>query len=102
MMRAADLYSGLGGVTEGASQAGVEVTFAANHWPEAIKWHSLNHPTVHHECQDLAQMDMRILPDLTSGILMAAPACQGYSECGQPAAHGTGGNRNGLTARFRW
>ena len=37
-------------------------------------------------------MDMRILPDLSDGILIAAPACQGHSQCGQPAAAGTGGN----------
>jgi DNA (cytosine-5)-methyltransferase 1 len=81
-MIASDLFSGLGGFTEGASRAGARVTFAANHWPAAVEWHRRNHPDVHHECQDLAQMDMRILP--RGGLLLAAPACQGFSTNGQP------------------
>lgn len=83
MMKACDLFSGLGGFTEGAAQAGVRVTFAANHWPAAVEWHRRNHPEVHHECQDLQQMDMRILP--RGGLLLAAPACQGFSTNGQPS-----------------
>lgn len=81
-MIASDLFSGLGGFTEGARQAGARVVFAANHWPSAVEWHARNHPEVHHECQDLAQMDMRILPQ--GGLLLAAPACQGFSTGGQP------------------
>lgn len=81
-MNASDLFSGLGGFTEGARLAGVRVSFAANHWPAAVEWHRRNHPEVHHECQDLAQMDMRILP--RGGLLLAAPACQGFSSNGQP------------------
>jgi DNA (cytosine-5)-methyltransferase 1 len=80
---ASDLFSGLGGFTEGARRAGARVTFAANHWPAAVEWHRKNHPEVHHECQDLAQMDMRILP--RGGLLLAAPACQGFSTNGQPS-----------------
>ncbi len=89
---AADLFSGLGGLTEGARRAGVRVVFAANHLPLAVRWHHANHPDTHHEQQDLAQMDMRILPDLSSGLLLAAPACQGFTQAGQPARSGTGGN----------
>lgn len=81
-MNAVDLFAGLGGFTEGATRAGAHVTFAANHWPAAVEWHRRNHPEVHHECQDLAQMDMRILP--RGGLLLAAPACQGFSTNGQP------------------
>jgi len=80
-MIAADLFSGLGGFTEGARRAGATVAFAANHWPAAVAWHRLNHPEVHHECQDLAQMDMRVLP--RGGLILAAPACQGFSTAGQ-------------------
>lgn len=31
-MKGADLFAGLGGSSEGARQAGVEVVWAANHW----------------------------------------------------------------------
>lgn len=80
-LRSIDLFAGLGGFTEGALLAGARVVFAANHWPAAVEWHRRNHPDVHHECQDLAQMDMRVLP--RGGLLLAAPACQGFSTNGQ-------------------
>lgn len=90
---AADLFAGLGGFSEGARQTGrVDVQFAANHWPDAVAIHSLNHPSTHHECQDLMHVDWRLLPDLSSGILLASPACQGHSNAGQPAQKGTGGS----------
>ncbi len=93
MIPAADLFAGLGGFTEGAVQTmRVDVQFAANHWPAAVKWHRANHPDVEHMTQDLAQCDFRVLPDLCDGILIASPACQGFSEAGQPGAKGTGGN----------
>ncbi len=86
----ADLFSGLGGFTEGAHQAGTRVVFAANHWPEAVEWHSRRHPATWHECQDLQQFDFSELPPVD--ILIASPACQGQSTAGRPARAGTGGN----------
>ncbi len=83
-MIAADLFSGLGGWTEGATGAGVRVLWAANHWPAAVAAHRANHPDVHHECQDLMQVDWRALPDLRDGMLIASPACQGFSPNGRP------------------
>lgn len=83
-MNAADLFSGLGGWTAGATSAGVRVLWAANHWPDAVAAHRANHPDVHHECQDLMQVDWRALPDLRDGILIASPACQGFSSNGRP------------------
>ncbi|EUB74496.1 C-5 cytosine-specific DNA methylase [Pseudomonas sp. GM41(2012)] len=53
MTTAIDLFAGLGGWSTGARNAGVEVVWAANHWPEAVKWHSANHPRTQHVCQDL-------------------------------------------------
>ena len=51
---------GRGGFTERASHARTNFVFAANHWLELLDGHRRNHPSVHHECQDLARMDMRI------------------------------------------
>lgn len=81
---AADLFAGLGGWSAGAALAGVRVVFAANHWPAAVAVHRINHPGVHHECQDLMQIDWRALPDLRDGVLIASPACQGFSPNGRP------------------
>lgn len=91
MITAADLFSGLGGFTEGAHQTGkVAVTIAANHWADACRWHAENHPETTHLQQDLQQMDMRRLHGID--LLLAAPECQGHSQNSQPARKGTGGN----------
>jgi len=81
-MRAVDLFSGWGGLTQGSEDAGVEVVWAANHWPLAVETHALNHPNTFHSCQDLHQADWTELPEYE--ILLAAPACQGHSTASQP------------------
>lgn len=74
---AIDLFAGLGGNTVAATQAGVRVVYAANHWPEAVRIHSLNHPNCRHDCQDLRQANFFNLPDFS--LMLASPACQGHS-----------------------
>ncbi|MNJ25809.1 hypothetical protein D3C77_202660 [compost metagenome] len=37
MTTAIDLFAGLGGWSTGARAAGVQVLWAANHWPKAVK-----------------------------------------------------------------
>ena len=91
-MLAADLFAGLGGFSEGARQAGAQVALAVNHWPEAVEWHAANHPEASHLCQDIRAFPLAALPDLRRGLLMAAPACQGHSQAGQPARAGSGGS----------
>ena len=91
-MKAVDLFAGWGGMTEGARQAGVSVVWAANHWPLAVEAHSMNHPSTQHVCQDLRQADWTALP--AYDLLLAAPACQGHSEAGQP-----GRRRDGVRRR---
>ena len=52
MTRAVDLFAGWGGFTEGAERVpGVDVLWAANHWPLAVEAHALNHPGTAHSCQ---------------------------------------------------
>lgn len=85
-MMVADLFSGLGGFTEGATQAGLPVAIAANHWAEAVAWHTRNHPEVRHLQQDLQQMDMRLLEGVE--LVIASPECQGHSPNGRPSVAG--------------
>ncbi len=99
MTRALDLFSGAGGFTCGATQAGAVVVWAANHWPEAVDCHAANHPTVAHVTQDLAEMDWTRCPQ--ASLLLASPACQGHSQAGQPARKGTGGNFKPDPVRLR-
>ena len=81
-MRAIDLFAGWGGFTLGAHNAGVEVIWAANHWPTAVATHKANHPGTTHACQDLKQADWTNLEPFD--LLLASPACQGHSTASQP------------------
>jgi len=76
-MRTIDLFAGAGGFTAGALQAGADVLWAANHWPEAVAAHASNHPDTAHACQDLTQADFTRVPE--HDLLLASPACQGHS-----------------------
>lgn len=76
-MRAIDLFAGAGGFTAGAELAGVDVVWAANHWPVAVEVHAANHPGTVHVCQDLQQADWSQVP--AHDILLASPACQGHT-----------------------
>lgn len=83
MIRAVDLFAGLGGATAGLEAEGVEVVLAANHWKFAVDVHALNHPRTRHVLQDLRQADFAAWPDVDLG--WASPACQGHSQAAQPA-----------------
>ena len=82
-MRAVDLFAGAGGFTLGASRAGADVLWAANHWQLAVDVHEARHPGAEHKCQDLQQADFTVLPDYE--LLLASPACTGHSNAGQGA-----------------
>jgi DNA (cytosine-5)-methyltransferase 1 len=75
-MIAVDLFAGIGGLSEGARQAGVQTKWAANHWALACEWYQTNHG-LRPECQDLQQADFRDAP--AHDLLLAAPACQGHT-----------------------
>lgn len=77
-MKAIDLFAGLGGWSTGARMAGIDVVWAANHWPVAVEWHSQNHPDALHVCQDLHQANWELVP--RHDILLASPCCQGHSK----------------------
>lgn len=77
-MRAIDLFAGAGGFTAGAHMAGVNVVWAANHWPLAVETHQTNHPDAEHVCQDLHQANWAQVP--AHDLMLASPACQGHSK----------------------
>lgn len=80
-MNVIDLFSGAGGSSEGARQAGARVLWAANHWRLAVDVHARNHPETEHACQDLHQCDWSIVPK--ADLVLASPACQGHSKAGR-------------------
>ena len=76
-MKAIDLFAGFGGFSTGARMAGVDVVWAANHWPDAVHWHAENHPSTEHVCQDLHQANWAEVP--AHDLICASPCCQGFS-----------------------
>lgn len=84
-MNAIDLFAGAGGFSTGAAMAGLDVVWAANHWPVAVSCHSENHPEAQHACQDLHQADWSKVPD--HDVLLASPCCQGHSKARGKAAN---------------
>jgi DNA (cytosine-5)-methyltransferase 1 len=74
---AVDLFAGAGGFSTGARQAGVNIAWAANHNPIAVRVHTANHPDTAHACQDLQQANWAHVP--AHDILLASPCCQGHS-----------------------
>lgn len=76
-MNAIDLFAGAGGFSTGATMAGINVVWAANHWPDAVEWHQRNHPNADHKCQDLHQANWSKVP--AHDILLASPCCHGHS-----------------------
>lgn len=77
-MKAIDMFAGFGGWSTAAASLGIEVAWAANHWPEAVKWHAVNHPATLHVCQDLHQANWAEVP--AHDLLLASPCCQGHSK----------------------
>lgn len=77
---ATDMFSGGGGGSEGARQAGVEIWIAANHEPVAIKTHKINHPETEHRCKDLSEVDWTTFP--RTDILIAGPSCVWHARSG--------------------
>lgn len=72
-----DLFSGMGGFSEGARQAGCRVLWSGNHWRPAVDCHADNHPETIHTCQDLHQQRWEDVP--RHDLLLASWACQGFS-----------------------
>jgi len=77
-----DLFAGLGGLTEGAEQAGARVVVALNHWDFAIQVHALNHEHTEHRLQNAHEAKWRAMPAFN--LLMGGPSCRGHTQVAQP------------------
>jgi len=82
---AADLFAGAGGATTSLRRACDELglglsAVAVNHWPIAVKTHSLNHPEVQHFCETVEQANPReCVPGGRLHVLLAGPSCTHHS-----------------------
>ena len=80
MITAIDSFAGAGGSSTGLTQAGIEVVWAANHWPLAIGTHQDNHPDVEHHTANLSDIDWRTVPRTDIGWF--SPSCRGHAPAG--------------------
>jgi len=94
-LRALDLFSGFGGLTQGIKRAGFDVIMAANHNQYKVEVHEANHPETEHWIADLANKessdyhDVRDLP--AADLLTAGVSCVNHSPANTQKAYETGG-----------
>lgn len=76
-LTATDMFCGAGGSTTGATQSGVKVSLAINHWKRAIETHNTNYPETAHVLTDLHKASPRRFPHTT--FLIASPECNSHT-----------------------
>lgn len=82
---AVDLFAGAGGMSLGASMAGIDVRLAVEIDPHAARTYSINHPTTSLLQCDIRRVKRSDLPGKQSmqTLLMGGPPCQGFSTSNQ-------------------
>lgn len=104
-MKAIDLFSGCGGLSEGLMQAGFDALAAIELDPGAVATYALNHPEVLVIEEDITAIDPRDLLEaleLERGeldLVAGCPPCQGYSAL--RTRNGAKQNRDGRNGLVR-
>ncbi len=75
-----DSFCGFGGSSQGLTEAGLELVWAANHWDRAIETHAANFPNADHFQGDLSGFDMRRMP--RADVAWLSPECTWHSPAG--------------------
>lgn len=78
-----DLFSGAGGMSLGAAQAGIDVLFAVESDPNAVSTYSKNHLETKVYCHDIRGLALDTLKELFktrhATVVFGGPPCQGFS-----------------------
>jgi DNA (cytosine-5)-methyltransferase 1 len=85
-MQAVDIFSGAGGMSIGAAQAGIDVKYAVEFDIHAATTYKNNHPTtivINKDIKEVSVSDMPGLCKKTPIILFGGPPCQGFSTSNQ-------------------
>lgn len=92
-----DLFSGGGGMTRGAIDAGLEVSAALELWQPALDSYGANfsHDAIRQDLSDLKK-SVQIIKDLNPRIIAGGPPCQDFSNAGNRQE----GDRAQLTSAF--
>ncbi|WP_261312971.1 DNA cytosine methyltransferase [Enterobacter cloacae] len=87
-MNVIDLFSGVGGLSLGASRAGFDVKAAVELDPHAIASHALNFPKSVHIQEDISKLTAKYIREKIDAHLkidgiIGGPPCQGFSYIGR-------------------
>jgi len=74
-----DIFSGAGGLSLGAENAGIKIGLAVEKDASAAKTFSKNHPGVTILCDDITKIDPKAHIEKTPFIVFGGPPCQGFS-----------------------
>lgn len=84
-MIAADLFSGVGGLSQGFISAGFDIAFAIEFDKEIAEAYAKNHPGTDMINEDIRDVDVEVLKERYPHIdlIMGGPPCQGFSQKGK-------------------
>jgi len=84
-LKVADLFAGVGGLSQGFISKGFEIEFAIEHNKEIANSYKLNHPNTTVYDEDITKIDLNILkqkhPEID--VVVGGPPCQGFSQKGK-------------------
>lgn len=84
-MKIADLFAGVGGMSEGFRMAGFDIQFAVEYDPEIAEAYKLNHTGTEVFACDICTIDVEELHRKYKNIdvIVGGPPCQGFSQKGK-------------------
>lgn len=93
-LRAVDLFCGGGGLSQGLSDAGIQIICAMDAWPAAINFYRANQGNHPAELQDLSDVEGTIarLKQLSFEMIVGGPPCQDFSSAGKRDGNGSRAN----------
>ena len=95
-----DLFSGIGGASQGATQAGYDVVLAVDACEHALQVHKRNHPAARHICTTLpARFELPLPSEREDWHLHGSPPCTKLSKANQERDEG---EREDALATVRW
>lgn len=85
-LRAIDLFSGAGGLTQGFRDAGYDVTFALDKNRDSTDTYRRNHPDTRVETASITDFTPAEILEMAGGhvdVVVGGPSCQGFSTAGR-------------------
>lgn len=84
-MKVADLFAGVGGLSQGFIKAGFEIAIAVEYDKDIAYSYKRNHPSTDVYAEDICKLDFKLIhakhPKID--VVMGGPPCQGFSQKGK-------------------